>query len=85
MQDDDLAVRTAAKAQFEKLLGHAVNYDVAATPEARSAAMDTMRKDLEKEIAAKSPPKPAEPDPAIGPNNAPAGAGQIVPRYLNTF
>jgi hypothetical protein len=79
MQDDDLAVRTAAKSQFEKLLGHAVNYDVSATPEARSTAMDTMRKDLEKEIAAKSPPKPAEPDNAVGPNNVRApllqGAG----------
>ena len=61
------------KPNLKSFWGHAVNYDVAATPEARSTAMDTMRKDLEKEIAAKLPPKPAEPDNAVGPNNTPAG------------
>ena len=74
MEDDDAAVRSAAKNQLQKVLGHEVNVDVLAAADVRSKAMDQLRKDNDKELAAKMP-KTAAPDAdgAADPDQAPAG------------
>ena len=43
MEDDDAAVRTAAKNQLQKVLGHGVNVDVLAAQDERAKAMDALR------------------------------------------
>jgi hypothetical protein len=53
MEDEDGAVRAAAKNQLQKVLGHAVDFDAAASEEMRFKAWEQLSKDVEKELAGK--------------------------------
>jgi hypothetical protein len=74
-EDDDLAVRVAAKDAVERALGAKVEFDPKAPAPQRAAAGDALRRKLAKDAAAKNPP---DAPPAAVPPNAPPVAAPIL-------
>jgi hypothetical protein len=60
LDDDDPAVRAAARAQLEKLLARPIPFDPSLTGKARQAAIEQLR-------ATFAPPPPSPPRPAVQP------------------
>jgi hypothetical protein len=60
LEDPDLAVRTAAKRELERVLARPVEYDVTLPPAARRTAADAIRKSLPKPMlpATRAAPQP---------------------------
>lgn len=87
MDDEDAAVRTAAKAGLETAMGHPVSFDTTLDHKPRTTAVDALRKDVRKELAARAaatqPATAPAGDAAAAPANAPVnvgGGGRILLR-----